>query len=835
MPQERRAGERGSTVSVTILGIRHHGPGSARSVERALAELEPDAVLVEGPPEAEPLLPLASHPDMHPPVALLGYAADEPGRAAFYPFTCFSPEWRAIRYSLNERVRLRMIDLPLAHVLAGPPDRAIPTREAPPDDEVPDDARDADERAGREPAGPGSRPEADPGAAEDQGVSAEPDAGAADPGARGADTERIRGDPIAWLAEAAGHGDPERFWEDVVEHRGGEQAFAAIADAMAALRDAAGQDQDGPPAGDHRMREARREAQMRQAIRQATREGHARVAVVCGAWHAPALARLGPASADAALLRGLAKRKVTLTWVPWTYDRLSYRSGYGAGVTSPGWYDHLYRHQGGQAGVRWLAKTARLLRQEDIAISSAHVIEAVRLAEALATLRGRPLAGLPELTESTRAVLGEGADAALAIVHERLVVGQVLGSVPAEAPTVPLQAELDREQRRLRLRPEAGARDLDLDLRKPIDRDRSRLLHRLTLLGIRWGEPREASGARGTFREIWHLQWQPEYAVSLVEASRYGPTLAEAATALARERVRAEPPLAVLTELVGAALLAGLPGAVGAAMAAFQRRAAVAADAGQLMDALPPLARVLRYGNVRETDVSQVADIVTGLVARIVVGLPLAASTLDDDAAAVLAARVDKVDAAVGLLERDEFRAPWRGALARLAGRSDVHGRVTGRCARILHDARLLEPAELGRRMSLTLSPGHEPAVAAAWIEGFLGRSGLVLVHDETLLSLIDGWLAGVRSDAFTQILPVLRRTFSTFPAGERRQIGERVRRLGGGPVHNGPVLSGTGPAAAGPAEDLDPGRAALVLPVLRLILGAERPPAEHVFPGGPR
>ncbi len=777
-------------MSVSILGIRHHGPGSARSVEQALAELKPDAVLVEGPPEAEPLLPLMSHPGMRPPVALLGYATDEPGRATFYPFTCFSPEWQAFRYALAERVPLRMIDLPLAHVLAEP--------------------------SGAPPA-------------------AEPDAPVADP-------ERIRHDPIAWLAEAAGHGDPERFWEDVVEHRGGEQAFAAIADAMAALRDAAETDGDGAGhhgAGPHREHEARREAHMRRAIRQAARAGYERVAVVCGAWHAPALGRPGPAGADTALLKGLAKRKVTLTWVPWTYDRLSYRSGYGAGVTSPGWYDHLYRHQDerdGQVLVRWLAKTARLLRQEDIAISSAHVIEAVRLAEALAALRGRPLAGLPELTEATRAVLGEGADSAFALVHERLVVGQVLGSVPAQAPTVPLQAELEREQRRLRLRPEAGTRDLDLDLRKPIDRDRSRLLHRLTMLGIPWGERGAAHGARGTFHELWQLQWQPEYAVRLVEASRYGATIAEAATAIVGERVRAEPPLAALTELVGAALLADLPDAVRAAMAAFRERAAVAADATQLMDALPPLARILRYGNVRETDVSQVAGVVSGLVARIVVGLPLAATALDDDAAALLAARVDRVDTAIGMLERDDLRAPWRGALARLAGRTDVHGQVTGRCARILHDAGLLEPDELGRRMSLTLSPGQDAAGAAAWIEGFLGRSGLVLLHDEVLLRIIDGWLANVRADTFTQVLPVLRRTFSTFPAGERRQIGERVRRFGGTGV-GGTGPSGTGPGAAGPAEDLDPERAALVLPVLRLILGAQKPSSEPtaLLTGGAR
>src|SRR5213079_1509018 len=79
-------------VTATVFGIRHHGPGSARSLERALDALQPDAVLVEGPPEADGLLALAARAEMAPPVALLAYAPDEPGRAAFYPFARFSPE-----------------------------------------------------------------------------------------------------------------------------------------------------------------------------------------------------------------------------------------------------------------------------------------------------------------------------------------------------------------------------------------------------------------------------------------------------------------------------------------------------------------------------------------------------------------------------------------------------------------------------------------------------------------------------------------------------------------------------------------------------------------------
>ena len=60
----------------TIFGIRHHGPGSARSLRAALEALRPDAILVEGPPDAAEVLPLLTHPDMRPPVALLIYVPD---------------------------------------------------------------------------------------------------------------------------------------------------------------------------------------------------------------------------------------------------------------------------------------------------------------------------------------------------------------------------------------------------------------------------------------------------------------------------------------------------------------------------------------------------------------------------------------------------------------------------------------------------------------------------------------------------------------------------------------------------------------------------------------
>ena len=96
-----------------VFGIRHHGPGSARSLVQALEALQPDCILVEGPPEADGILSLTLHEQMKPPVALLAYAPDEPQRAVYYPFVAFSPEWQAIRYALLNKIPVQFMDLPV--------------------------------------------------------------------------------------------------------------------------------------------------------------------------------------------------------------------------------------------------------------------------------------------------------------------------------------------------------------------------------------------------------------------------------------------------------------------------------------------------------------------------------------------------------------------------------------------------------------------------------------------------------------------------------------------------------------------------------------------------
>ena len=492
--------------------------------------------------------------------------------------------------------------------------------------------------------------------------------------------------------------------------------------------------------------------------------------------------------------------------MPWTHGRLTHASGYGAGVEAPGFYQHLW-DSAGEPTTRWLARIAQLLRKHDLIASTASVIEAARLAEALAALRDRPRPTLEELNEAALAVLCHGEAAPLRLIEEQLTIGERLGEVPDSTPMLPLQQDVQRQQKRLRLPPEASQRLLELDLRKPNDLERSQLLHRLNLLDIPWGRAERASG-KGTFKEHWRLQWQPELAVAVIEANLWGNTVLDAATARVRDLAQRSAQLSLLTDLVEQTLLAELPDAIGEVMERLQNVAALTSDIPHLMDSLPALARVLRYGNVRQTDAGLVGHVVDGLITRVAIGLPSACSSLDDEAAEAMFDKVRAMNAAIGLLQNPEQAAIWRGALVKLSDQSGLHGLLAGYACRLLFEQGALPPSETARRMGLALSPVGEPARAAAWLEGFLHGSGLLLLHNEVLWGILDAWVSGLSGEAFTQSLPLLRRTFASFPAPERRQLGERVKR------------GGAARTAIASETEVDVARADRVLPVVARLLG---------------
>jgi len=617
-------------------------------------------------------------------------------------------------------------------------------------------------------------------------------------------SERV--DPLAMLAQAAGYADHELWWEQQIEQRRDvTDLFAGILEAMTELRGIA-----PPPPED----EALREAHMRQQMRAAEKEGFQRIAVICGAWHGPALLDLGDAKADTTLLKGQPKSTVAATWIPWTNSRLSYRSGYGAGITSPGWYEHLWSHPD-QVGVRWVTQAARLLREAGLDASSASVIEAVRLAEALAAMRDLPMPGMAEMHEAILTVLSNGNDTPMQLIRDKLEIGERMGEVPPDTPAVPLQRDLEIQQRKLRFKVSPVLDALDLDLREENHRAKSRLLHRLRLLDIEWGKPAQVRGATSTFHENWQLQWQIEFVVRLIEKNIWGNTVEAAAAGYVRHLADTVEELPRLTALIKPVRLATLPGAMEHLLERVEAQAAITADVRLLMDALPDLAEIMRYGDVRGTTAEQIAPVFEALFERVLVGLPGACASLDDDAARAMVGSLNNVQASIETLNDDHHKAEWFAVLRQLMDRTTIHGQVRGRCCRILLEHRVMDADELHTLARHNLSPVIPADQAAAWVEGVLLGSGSALLPLDGLWLALDSWLSDLAEDTFVALLPLVRRGFSEFAAPERHKMGEKVKHLPA--LRHGETVSVTKNDTA-----LDHERAKLVLPVLANILGVD-------------
>ena len=137
--------------------------------------------------------------------------------------------------------------------------------------------------------------------------------------------------------------------------------------------------------------------------------------------------------------------------------------------------------------------------------------------------------------------------------------------------------------------------------------------------------------------------------------------------------------------------------------------AALDRDTADLMAAVPPLAQILRYGDVRGSDTSAVAGVLRGVVLRSAVGLPGAARRRRrGDRREARGARRRRQQRARAAGGRALTRA-WRGALRRVAEGDRLPGTLAGRATRLLHDAGELDTRAVAAAMSRALSPGEDP------------------------------------------------------------------------------------------------------------------------------
>ena len=697
---------------IQYLGIRHHGPGSARRMLRFLENWKPDCILIEAPAESTHLFGSVNNPNLVPPVAMLLYEPLHLKNSLILPFAHFSPEWIAISFANKAGVPLIPFDLPASMML--PLSKEI------------ESVRDVYVK-----------------------------------------------DPLSQVAQHAGYSDSERWWEhtfeQVVED---EEVFRGLSELMVEVREQLQRSES--------KETLLREAWMRQIIRTEVTKNYQRIAIVCGAWHIPALLNWHKMAAkqDKLLLKDLLKVKIAGTWIPWSYDRLARQSGYGAGILAPAWYEILFDQQR-EAPTTWLVQMAKLFRKEGIDISPAHLQAILSLSVHLSFLKDKPDAGLDELLIAIEAVLHLPKEVLLSKIQSKWIIGEKVGQVPVDIPQTPLQTDLLQQIKSARLKNEFQSTQSirkQLDLRVNANRMASLLLHQLNILEIPWGIQEAVSDqVKGSFHENWRLKWKPVYMIELIDKGAWGNTIAEAAENKMKIIIDNAQDTISLVNYLEKCILAGLEILVDQLSVKMRSMAVDAPDISQFLQSLPILVRILRYPSHRVVSPDKIYQWLNTLIPYICSGLPSAAYQISDEPAQILEQQISDAHAAIYLIDGNEFIEQWENALHITFQLEGVNMRINGLVMRILMERDKLDLDFILARLTLILSKGNEPLQVAFWLEGFFKRGVYLLQYQEEMFDSLDLWISQIKEDHFPEVLPLLRRTFSLFNAGAKQEIWEKV------------------------------------------------------------
>ncbi|WP_433218849.1 DUF5682 family protein [Dactylosporangium sp. CS-047395] len=757
-PDEALAALAGSH-SPYLIGVRHHSPALSVVIGSLLDAYRPEVLLLELPSEFASWLPWLADPATTAPVALAGVVGTD-GSPAFYPFADFSPELVAVRWAAANGVPVVPCDLPLAS---------------------------RDWRAG----------------------SLSPDSSA--PGTAFGEA----------LRRAASGRPDEDMWDRVVEARAPGSSPEAVRRAAllvgwAMRTDAASG--SGVPALD-----LRREAWMRRCL--GAVEGK-RVAAVVGSFHAAALLPGSSLGADADLVDGTAGfgdagvidagtaadgdgsgvvdvgggrggGGVVTSLVPYSFALLDSRSGYPAGIRDPRWQQAVVRAAGRADGVEAAAlacvvEVCARVRAGGHPAGPAEAREVVRLASDLARLRGLPAPGRGEIVEALQSVLAHGEvlgrGRVVAAAMEAVLVGDVRGTLAAEAPRSGLRPAVQVLLEELRLPgPGGAAKELRLDpLRSELDRRRDVVLRQLGVCRIPYGEHTAVEGTAGVdaLTTRWNVGWTPGTEAMLDVAGVRGVTLAQAAEGALRERRRREEAAegATAAQIIAglaAAAECGLAGLAGERLAEVAEQLPASATLDELMAALGLLDR-LRSGHVPGLpaavaaglgDLGALGDALEAAAVRQIDGLAGSDELADVQALVALGRRADA--AGVGLRLAD--------ALQRLSADGTPTMSAAAGAVQVLLG--LAEPAALGTRVASWVDAAIDDDSRRrllGHLRGLLGAAEPLLQSGPDALDGLLDRVATLPDDAFLARLPALRGGFhAVSPAGRDRLLAVVEDRLG--------------------------------------------------------
>lgn len=735
-----------------VFGIRHLSPGASYHLAGYLEEINPKCILVEGPCDATSLLPAVAGKGVKPPIAMLAYTTQMPIETVLYPFSVYSPEYQAICWGVNRNREVRFIDLPS--------DAMLKFRQT---------GQDSRNVAAR-------------------------------------DFYNFHNGLYNRLAGLYGEDDYEAYWERNFEHNLNHGSFReGLAFQSGEIRNMViGMEHEAAPY-DYSYNLIR-EAFMRREIHRAIAEGYKpeEIVIIVGAYHVSGIEGGLPPMSDAEL-ESMPRTTVNITLMPYSYHRLSSRTGYGAGNNAPYYFglmwQALLKNRLEDLPAIYLSKVAKELRSKGHNASSASVIEAVRLSQALTVMHGGWLPVLNDLHDAVVTCFGGGDLAMVAEAINMVDIGTAIGSLPDGVSRTPVQEDMNQELKRLKMTDykSAVAQELSLDLRENlkvksreaafIDLNRSTFLHRLKVLNIHFAEQLRVSQDSATWAEKWSLRWTPEVEIEVVEANLKGETLEVAAAYELKEQLMECTDISLAAKIIRQSCECRLTAIFENAVSTLQTLLVDSVSFKEVAHATRELSLLVQYGDIRRVDLQPLVPILQQLFLRASL-LLVDACACDDKAASGIVPAINAMEIVAHELYETVDSEIWRKELEKLAWRDDLNARLSGVAFSILLEHNVVTEDECAKEVSRRLSPGVPTDIGAGWFEGLSGRNRYALLSRISLWKQLDRYIGELDEAEFKRSLVFLRRAFCDFEPNQKNSIAELLGDLWGtGPENTAEIL----------------------------------------------
>lgn len=727
----------------TYLGIRHLSPNGAYNIIQKLEQLKPKVVLIETPADFSDKIQEFSNKEIKPPFAMLAYTINKPIKTLLVPFCEYSPEYQAVLWCNKNKVTCKFIDLPSNISLA---QQTKDTKEI---------AEQVDEENKQE------------------------------------IIEEITIDVYEKLDEKLGN--HETFWESYIEHSNNDY-FEMVNTFGEELRKT-----DVKPIKDI-AENTLREAYMKMEIEKYASEEN--VVVICGSYHVDGLKNIKPMTQKELDLIKTCEIKQTL--MPYSYFKLSNQSGYGAGNRAPEYYHMLWeainKNKIQEVSHIYLSKIARIMREQGHNTSPALVLDAIILANSLASLNGRAFPTLCDLEDACMTCFGEGSKMPILNAQTLVQIGTKIGSLPQGVSNTSIQQDFQTYIKELKLEKYLAVvnQEIDLDLRENIhvkstelaflDLKRSFFFHKLEVLDVKFSKQISINQDSSTFKERFNLQWDTNVEIALIECSLLGETIEGAVIEKMTKELEENSSIEIISKNIKDSFLCGLPSALNSFVRILQSETIDSNDFMGFCKCIDNLSTIIMYKDLRKMDTSIIEEILKQIYLKAVLAMKDACFCTDDAIGTMMncinilnKATIDyhMLDSKIFMEELDE-----------LSDNLDINQFLSGYATATLLERGQLTVEQAENKIAYHLSTGMDGFKSANWLEGFCMKNHYQLILNLNIWKLLDNYISQLEFEEFKPVLLFLRRAFATFSGGEKDSIVDNLQEIWGVSISNDEIIA---------------------------------------------